>query len=374
MVTCAVTTSVLGCIVTSYLFFRYTWYLDLSLVQKSLIFASFILAGCIPLLVSYNMEHILGRFYPFYRYALYFVFIGCIILFTLTLLSDAVFFVLSYTPLVSKVKICCCYMNYVLVGLAVVCSAYALYAGMKVPEIKSITIVSDKLAANRKIVLLSDIHIHRAICPEKIKGIVEKTNALNPDIILLAGDIIDDDARRVSGVTSLLKGLKAKEGIYFVTGNHEFYAGYTETVAELQRLGFKFLENSGISLKDIYLAGAPDLFSGEAFGKKIDLDRTFAESRPNQFRLLMSHTPEDFGHNNNFDLEVSGHTHGGQIFPFHIFTKLHNKYLSGLYPMAGNARIYVSNGAGQWGPQMRFLAPSEITLLNLTTPKQKGQQ
>lgn len=79
----------------------------------------------------------------------------------------------------------------------------------------------------------------------------------------------------------------------------------------------------------------------------------------------MSHTPADFGKNNAFDLEVSGHTHGGQIFPFHIFTKLYNKYLAGLYETDNDAAIYVSRGSGQWGPQMRFLAPAEITILKL---------
>lgn len=365
MRTCAVTTSFLGCIVTSYLFFRYTWYLDMGTVQKYLVFALFILAGCIPLLVSYKFEPLLGKFYNFYRYALYFIFVGCIILFTLTLVGDALLLVLSYTPLATKLKLFCCHINVFYIIVAFLASAYALYAGTKVPEVKEVTLSSEKIKSDKNIVVLSDLHIHRAICPEKIKAIVDKTNELKPDIILLAGDVIDDDIQKVSSVTSLLKGLKAKDGIYFVTGNHEFYAGYKETTAELEKLGFRLLENDGASLHDIYLAGIPDVFSGSAYGKKADLSGAFSTAKAEQFRLLVSHTPTDFNEQNNFELEVSGHTHGGQIFPFHIFTKLHNHYLSGLYSMANNARIYVSNGAGQWGPQMRFLAPSEITLIKL---------
>ena len=83
----------------------------------------------------------------------------------------------------------------------------------------------------------------------------------------------------------------------------------------------------------------------------------------------MSHTPVDFGKDNIFDLEVSGHTHGGQIFPFHVLAKLHNRYLAGLYQMENGAQIYVTRGAGQWGPQMRFLAPSEITVIRLASLK-----
>ena len=166
-----------------------------------------------------------------------------------------------------------------------------------------------------------------------------------------------------------MKGLKAKEGIYFVTGNHEFYAGYKPTVETLKKLGFTFLENGGVSLEDIYIAGIPDTFSGHFYGKNADLEKTFAESGDNRYRILLSHTPTDFGRQNNFNLEISGHTHGGQIFPFHILTLLHNKYLAGLYKRENNAHIYVTRGAGQWGPQMRFLAPSEITVIKLTPSK-----
>lgn len=370
MGTCAITTSFLGSLVTTYLYFRYTWILNLSLPLKLMTFAVFLLIGCIPLFVSYNMEAILGKAYPLYRYSLYFLFIGAVILFTITLLGDALFLLISYTPLLGKIKCICCHLNQIYLVLALLCTGWALYAGTKVPGIRQVKLTSAKITEPVKIALLSDIHIHRAICPKKVQAIVDKTNALEPDIILLDGDIIDDNTARVAEITALLKGLKAKQGIYFVTGNHEFYAGYQPTVKALSDLGFKFLENNGVSLGNIYLAGIPDTFSGRAYGKKAALKQAFAAAKDSQYRILMSHTPTDFGADNNFDLEVSGHTHGGQIFPFHILTKLHNPYLSGRYTLPGGAEIYVTNGAGQWGPQMRFLAPSEITVLNLQ-PKGK---
>lgn len=369
MITCAIMTSVLGCCVTTYLFFRYTWCLDLSFLQRSLVFALFVLMGCSPLFVSYQMEHIFGKFYPYYRYVLYFVFVNCIILFSMTLAVDAVLWLLSCTPLVAKLKFICCYLNYVLVGMALLCSAYALYAGVKVPGVKEVVVASEKIKNEHKVVVLSDIHIHRAINPKKVKGIVEKTNALEPDIILLVGDIIDDDVAVVAETSALLKELKAKKGIYFVVGNHEFYAGYDETIAEIKKFGFRFLENDGVSLGDVYLAGIPDLFSAYAYNKNADVIQAFAAAKPEQFRLLASHTPADFEKADHFDLEVSGHTHGGQIFPFHVFAKLHNKYLAGLYEIKKGTYIYVSRGAGQWGPQMRFFAPSEISLIKLIPQK-----
>lgn len=346
------------------------------MLQKTLLLALLVLIGCVPLLVSYNVENSLGCVFSIYRYTLYFVYISCVILFSLTIFRDIIW---SVVYGVSKIlrhdgiasPFCHSWLiklNLISIVISLIVAISALHEGTKIPEVNTIEINSDKIKQAQTIAVLSDLHIHRVINPFKIKEIVEKVNAQNPDIILLNGDIIDDDVARVAPITALLKGLKAKNGIYFVTGNHEFYAGYKETVAELQNLGFTFLENNGQSInKQLYLAGIPDWFSAKGYGVNIDVDKAFKESQPQQYRLLMSHTPADFGIQNNFDLEVSGHTHGGQIFPFHILTKLYNKYLSGLYQMDSQAQIYVTNGAGQWGPQMRFLAPSEISVIKLNS-------
>ncbi len=370
--TCAVTTSFLGCLATLFLYFRYVWLWHPGIFINLACLAGLLLAGCIPLLVGYQFENVLGKFYPYYRYGLYFVFIGCVILFTLTLIGDALWLIAHQLGSVGKFpcgREFCKFYNMVLIGSAFFMSCCALYAGTKVPGVKTVEIASSKISEPKTIVFLSDIHIHRTINPEKVAAIVEKANGFNPDLILLGGDVIDDEVAKVGNVTGLLGGLKAEDGVYFVTGNHEFYAGYKETVSELQRLGFKFLENSGVSLGDVYLAGVPDMFAGQSFGKKADLKKAFSAAEKRQFRLLASHSPADWGQDNNFDLEVSGHTHGGQIFPFHLFTLLHNKYLSGLYRTENGARIYVSRGAGQWGPQMRFLAPAEITVIKLIPEK-----
>ncbi len=377
--TCAVTTSILGCLVTLLLFGRYVSWLDISVIAKGFVFVLCVLAGCLPLLVGYNFEPLLGKFYGLYRYTLYFIYIAAVILLTVTLFGD---FLWGCVVQISRwsgqaksfwpcSKTFCLWYHVSLIIIALICSGYALYAGIKVPEIKEVFLQNEKITTPKTVVVLSDLHIHRTICPNKIKEIVAKTNAQNPDIILLAGDIIDDDTSKVHDITNLLEDLKAKDGVYFITGNHEFYAGYKETVAELKQLGFTFLENNGHAVSDnIFLAGIPDYFSAPSHEIAIDIKKAFSESLAKNYKILISHTPVDFGINDKlFDLEISGHTHGGQIFPFHILTKLYNKYLSGLYNLSGNAQIYVSRGAGQWGPQMRFLAPSEITVLKLQPQK-----
>lgn len=375
--TCAITTSFLGCIVTISLFLRCINGLDLSYISKLSYFTATLVIGCIPLLVSYQFETILKTAFPFYRYALYFIFIGAIIFFTLVLLRDILWvigFNLNYlgSPLQKQLYIPA---NIATLIIATILSASALYEGIKIPPVKSIEISSPKISAPLTIAVLSDLHLNRVINPQKIKNIIAKTNQQNPDIVLLSGDIIDDTPQKIKNITDLLKNLHAPNGIFFVTGNHEIYTGYQDSVATLKALGFTLLENNGSNTRNnTYIAGIPDVFSANQHKLEIDLKRAFSQSNKNQYRILMSHTPIDFKEKNNFDLEISGHTHGGQIFPFHIFAKLSNKYLSGLYKLKNNAQIYVSNGSGQWGPQMRFLAPSEITIIKLKPQKINSPQ
>ena len=364
---CAITTSVLGSLAALLLFLRYCAFMPFAIWAKVAYFILFILIGCLPIFAEYNFEQYVGKFYIPYRYTLYFLFITMIILFSLTAVRDLAWGILrlfssEFHPLSSPnlMKI-----NLITVVLAFIVGGIALYDGTKVPTVKHISQTSAKILQDKKIVLLPDLHLHRALSLKKLQGIVDKTNAKNPDVILLIGDMIDDEIVRVSEQLNVLKGLKAKHGVYFVSGNHEFYHDFNKSTKALQNLGFKLLENEGVSLdKDLYLGGIPDIHSRYLSGKNYDLAKTFASSKPEQYKILMSHTPGNFKET-PFDLEVSGHTHGGQIFPFVFFIYAHAPYVAGWYDLNEEAKIYVSRGAGQWGPQMRFLAPSEIAVLEL---------
>lgn len=364
----SVMASMVGCTVTMYLFVRYVLMSALSWPVTIILLFVLLLIGCVQPLSSYGFEEIFGKYYPLYRYIIYFLFVGCVILAVLTLTTDALWFIAYKTGLIncsSFSKDICVKVNWGLIIAALMLSLYALYEGTRIPNIKEVDIYSDKITVDKKIVVLSDIHIHRVISPSKIAQIVERTNELNPDIIILAGDVVDDSMKKIGEIVDLLGGLKAKEGVYFVSGNHEFYAGYRDSLTALKKLGFKQIENSGVDLGDVYLAGIPDWRTAQRIGLLIRLDAAFANAKAQQFKILASHTPVNFGEENNFDLQLSGHTHGGQIFPFHVLSSWHNKYLAGLYNVENEAKIYVSRGAGQWGPQMRLLAPSEITLIKL---------
>ena len=292
-----------------------------ALGAKAGFFVLFILIGCLPMLAEYSFEEYLGKFYIPYRYLLYFLFITMVILFSLTIVRDVIWGILrlfsdAFHPLSSPnlMKI-----NLITIVLAFLVGGLALYDGTKVPNVKNISQTSAKILQDKKIVLLPDLHMHRALSVKKLQGIVGATNAQNPDVILLIGDMIDDEIERVSEQLNVLKGLKAKHGVYFVSGNHEFYHDFNKSTQALQNLGFKLLENEGVSLsKDLYLGGIPDIHSRYLSGKNYDLAKTFSQAKPAQYKILMSHTPANFKET-PFDLEVSGHTHGGQIFPFVFF-------------------------------------------------------
>ena len=171
-----------------------------------------------------------------------------------------------------------------------------------------------------------------------------------------------------------LEELQSKYGIFAVFGNHEFYNGLMPWQFKFGKMGWSALFNYGLPVKDteLYVGGVPDvsIARGSPFFK-IDVDRTLENSSDGQYKILLSHTPrfqKEMITKAQYDLQLSGHTHGGQIFPFHLLVKQANKYLAGLYDV-NDTKLYLSRGAGYWGPPMRLFAPSEITVIRLKPEK-----
>lgn len=371
-------TSVLGCFVTGILFIRYVAVWKMPLWQKSVMFALFMVAGCGLRLTDYSLESVFGDWFRLYRYSVYFIFIFCVILFTLTVFRDVVWGVLYGTDrLIGRFSVpsprdekWLFRLNAATLIIGFLCAASAFYEGVRIPAVKIIEISSPKIKQEYKIAVLSDLHIHRALYPWKILCTVIETNKQKPDLILLPGDIVDDRIGKVEKMIRRLGSLHAKDGVFFVSGNHDSRRGSENAADEMKKLGFQVVENRGVPVNDdLYVGGIPDLYSAARHGLPVDLKAAFKGASSDRFRILMSHSPADFKDKDVFDLEVSGHTHGGQIFPFHFIVKAFNKYLAGLYRLDNGALLYVSRGAGQWGPQMRFLAPSEITILKLVPQK-----
>jgi predicted MPP superfamily phosphohydrolase len=238
--------------------------------------------------------------------------------------------------------------------------------------IENVNIKLKNLKQKYKLIQLSDIHIGGLIGKEYISNLVNKTNALNPDIIVITGDLIDTKIGYVKEAINELKNLKSKYGTYFIVGNHEYFHDIDEIVEKIKSLGITVLENQNCYIGNkeygFNLVGIYDLFGNKANHHIPDLKSAIQGINTNSPTVLLSHQPKFILENNveNIDLVLSGHTHGGQIYPFRILVSLQQKYVAGLYQHSKNTQIYINRGTGFWGPPMRLGSKPEITLINLS--------
>ncbi len=222
------------------------------------------------------------------------------------------------------------------------------------------------------IVQISDIHVGPTIKGAYLQAIVDKVNALSPDVVAITGDLVDGSVRQLAPHTAPLAQLRARHGAYFVTGNHEYYSNAHEWIEEVRRLGLTVLMNEHVVLRHddagLVLAGVTD-YTAHHFdpAHRSDPHAAIAAAPAGHPRVLLAHQPRSAqaAAEAGFDLQLSGHTHGGQFFPWNFFVPLQQPYVAGLKRLQG-LWVYVSRGTGYWGPPKRLLAPSEITLIRLT--------
>jgi predicted MPP superfamily phosphohydrolase len=222
-----------------------------------------------------------------------------------------------------------------------------------------------------RIVQLSDLHIGPTLGGDWLTGVVAEVNAAEPDMVVITGDLVDGAVADLRAEVAPLGELRAKHGVFFVTGNHEYYSGVDEWLDELARLGVRPLRNERVSIGEgehsFDLAGVDD-WSARRFGRGHgpDLARALAGRDERRELVLLAHQPKQIheAEQRGVGLQISGHTHGGQIFPWGLFVRLDQPYVAGL-ARHGAAHIYVSRGTGFWGPPMRVAAPPEISVLEL---------
>jgi len=224
------------------------------------------------------------------------------------------------------------------------------------------------------IVQLSDMHLGPTLRRRFVERVVAQVNALEPDVIAITGDLVDGSVEKLREVVAPLTKLRAKHGTYFVTGNHEYYSGAVEWCDELTRIGIRVLRNErvriGSEAASFDLAGIDDYHAREfGHGHGADLGRALAGADPSQAVVLLAHQPIAVheARERGVGLVLSGHTHGGQIWPWHFFVRLQQPVVQGLHRF-GDTQIYVSCGTGCWGPPMRIGAPAEITKIVLSAP------
>jgi predicted MPP superfamily phosphohydrolase len=219
---------------------------------------------------------------------------------------------------------------------------------------------------------ISDLHVGPTIKRGFVERIVTRVNLLNADMIAVTGDLVDGSVRDLAHHTAPLAGLAAPQGVYFVTGNHEYYSDEPSWTAEIRRLGLIVLKNQHVVLRhngsSVVLAGVTD-FSAHHFDPAQRSDPAGAlQGAPSNagVKVLLAHQPgsAEAASAAGYDLQISGHTHGGQFWPWSFFVRYFQPFVSGLNRLKGMA-IYVSVGTGYWGPPNRFVVPAEITRLRL---------
>jgi predicted MPP superfamily phosphohydrolase len=218
------------------------------------------------------------------------------------------------------------------------------------------------------IVQLTDLHLGPLLGREWLEGIVRRTNALKPDLIAITGDLVDGRVSTLGSTTAQLAKLRAPHGVYFVTGNHEYYSGAPQWCAELTRLGIRVLRNERVSIgkgKDSFdLAGIDDHNARRHLPDHgPDLARAVRGRDATRELILLAHQPRAIHEaaEHGVGLALCGHTHGGQLWPWTFFVGLQQPYVSGLHRHGETTQIYVSEGTGYWGPPMRLGTRCEIT-------------
>ena len=218
---------------------------------------------------------------------------------------------------------------------------------------------------------ISDIHIGPTIKRNFVEAIVERVNRLGVDMVAITGDLVDGSVRDLAQHTEPLARLESRHGTYVVTGNHEYYSGVHAWIRELRRLGTRVLLNEHVVLDHdgakLTVAGVTD-YSAQHFdpSHKSDPHAAVKGAPTDAPRILLAHQPRSasVAAHAGYQLQLSGHTHGGQFWPWNLFVRLQQPFTAGLKRL-GSMWVYVSRGTGYWGPPMRFGVPSEITLIRL---------
>ena len=300
-------------------------------------------------------------------------------LFVLTLLRDALLLVLAAVGLVAPGALA---LGGVSIGSAVAVPllglAITLWGFINARRTAAVVSVDVPIADlpvalhGFTIAQISDIHVGPTIKRAYLNRIVESVNRLKPDMVAVTGDLVDGSVRELGGHVAPLALLSSTHGTFFVTGNHEYYSGAPAWVAELRRIGLNVLMNQHVVLQhaggSVLIAGVTD-FSAHHFDPAQRSDPLAALAGApagTTTRVLLAHQPRsaEAAEQAGFQLQLSGHTHGGQFLPWNLFVRFQQPFTAGLHKLRG-LWVYTSRGTGYWGPPKRFGAPSEITHVRL---------
>jgi predicted MPP superfamily phosphohydrolase len=243
----------------------------------------------------------------------------------------------------------------------------ALRNGLRVPAVRRVEIALarwPRALDGFRIVQISDIHIGPVLGRGFAAALTERVNALAPDLVAVTGDLVDGDVGRLRDEVAPFAALRGRHGVFFVTGNHDVYSGGEPWVERVRELGMRVLRNERVAIggaEGFDLAGVDDHRGDWVRGSSEDLGAALAGRDASRALVLLAHDPGSFRRASaqGIDLQLSGHTHGGQIWPFNYLVRIAVPWVAGLHHV-GASQLYVSRGSGFWGPPMRLFAPAEI--------------
>ncbi|MGW9615081.1 metallophosphoesterase [Streptomyces diastaticus] len=246
------------------------------------------------------------------------------------------------------------------------------YGVLRGPRLKHVTVplaTLPRAAHGYRIAVVSDVHLGPILGRGHTQRIVDTINSAQPDLVAVVGDLVDGTVAELGHAAEPLAQLRARDGSYFVTGNHEYFSGAAQWVDHVRELGLRPLENARVEKAGFDLAGVNDV-AGESYGQGPDFVRALGDRDRSRASVLLAHQPIviDEAVEHGVDLQLSGHTHGGQLWPGNLVAGLANPTVEGL-ERYGDTQLYVSRGAGAWGPPVRVGAPSDITIVQLAAKR-----
>jgi predicted MPP superfamily phosphohydrolase len=354
-----------------YAFFRARSIFHFSGVPQIIIIFVLILLICAPLLVrvaeAYRLEF-LARAIAYIGYTwMAFVFL----FFFLSLSFDILRYLATFFHTGAKSMP----LNTIFFGMVVFLSFVLVVYGFLDAQrirVKKLEVQTEHFLPNNgkiRIVQISDVHVGIIIREKRLEVILDRVREANPDILVSTGDLLDGEIDNVMPEAQQLAAINPKYGKYAIMGNHEYYAGIKRSVEFTRSAGFVILRDDAVQVAGINIFGADDI-TGRRSGMTKDnphFQKSLAE-RSDNFVLLLKHQPY-VNDREKFNLQISGHTHGGQIFPFGLVTHFFFPHNYGYYELGKNRLLYVSRGTGTWGPPVRLFAPPEITVIDIIGKK-----
>jgi predicted MPP superfamily phosphohydrolase len=270
----------------------------------------------------------------------------------------------------SKISLSVQMVFFISVSVSVFIAAYGLHQVFDI-RTEHVTLKTTKIPEGRgkiRVVQITDVHLGLIVGEARLKRILQAVREADPDILVSTGDLVDGQPDNLRVLANMLQEIQPRYGKFAVLGNHEYYAGLNRSLNFTKEAGFTMLRGTGTAVADLITIAGVDDPAGEWYGLSIKVDEKEMLTRypREKFTILLKHRPlVNKAAIGLFDLQLSGHFHKGQIFPFVLVVRALYPYVSGFYDFKSGSHMYVSRGSGTWGPPIRFLSPPEVTVIDI---------